>query len=377
MARSTSADQCDEGNIILVFTTAEEERPTYRRGILDTLCYPEGQRLHYSYRRGHIHPALLRPAALQNKKAVVVFVDVDESGAPTYFPLRRLQVLNTEPSIREASPGDLEERVIFSLSLGSFVPYESSEDKGQWHARVASFDESREFREQIPRYFVIPASDVFTGRTPPTLTAWESLVKCLSKSVKLGSAVFLSVGRLRKGDQRKSEIPLEEYKAYGPTYHVLPGNVYKLDLALYEKPTGMRQTQLTLSSSSETLQVNPPFQSVVSGLVQQTAIIACRRTVEETIAVVSIKVREPVKGRVNTPNPVFLLRIGMSRWALVHFVLLVTFGSLFLSVDMDVAREAFSSTTPAIAAVLIKLLGSGLLAWAAYIAFRKLPSGGP
>jgi hypothetical protein len=377
VSTSSAAQQDLKNGIVLLFTTAEEKKPGYRRGILDTVCYPAEHRIRYSYRRKHIQDDLCKSGALRNRNALVVFVDVDEQGQPTYFPLRRVRIVDIEPPMMDGKPDDPEQRFIFSISLGEFVAYDSSRDSQQWHPFVATFDDKRGFKDKTPSYFVIPAKDDFSGRTRPCLAAWESLVKFLSESHKLRDAVFLSVGHPYEGHPGKSQVPLKEYKAYGPTYHVRPGKVYKLDLALYERPDATRRTQLKLSSSSETLEVNPPFQSVVSGLAQQTAIIACKRTIGETIAVLSVGLREPTKEAINTPNPVFLLRIAIWWPILVGFLLLVGLGSFLLSVDKDVVREAFPWTLPAVTALLSKALGSVFLVGAAHLAFRKLPSGGP
>lgn len=112
---------------------------------------------------------------------------------------------------------------------------------------------------------------------------------------------------------------------------------------------------------------------MVSGLVQQHAILSCKRTVEEAESALSVEIGEPVENIVNTSNPVFLLKMDVSRQILVAFIVLVFMGSLLVSSDKDAL--AVFTCSPDLWGWLAKIAGSALLALAAYLGFRKFPSG--
>jgi hypothetical protein len=76
---------------------------------------------------------------------------------------------------------------------------------------------------------------------------------------------------------------------------------------------------------------------------------------------------------VNTPSPVLFLQMSISRSTLWTFVVLVFLGGLLVSLDKE--TMATISCSPALFIWLAKLLGSVCLARAAFLAFRKLPSG--
>jgi len=166
--------------------------PTYRRGILDALCYPKGHILEYSYRLRNVHSDL-RPAEAGNSrtslKGIIVFVDVDygepdkTTGARTfervaYFPLRRVTI-HKFPSLRSGQPINERERASYFLQLGEFVEYDVAKGIDQWNATIAGFNSVRSFRGAIPQYFVVPGRDVVLSSINAQM-AWED-VELLSR----------------------------------------------------------------------------------------------------------------------------------------------------------------------------------------------------
>ncbi len=384
MARSQStpakgAGPPAEGETVLVYTIADEHRPTYRRGILDTLSYPNGHMLEYSYRRTQVQePFRDRYDQLTDRSGVVIFVDMNDKDEPTYCPLRRVTFLEPRHQSQTMKSEDPREKIIFPLLLGDFIEYSESANHREWHARLTGLDPKRQFEGGKPKLFVIVANDTFGHSRRAPLTAWENLVTALSSSTKLRGAVFLKLGHLRGVSALRPELDVQKIRKYWRGYELRPGGVYTLDLGIFEGPraagSGAPPTRVTLSSSCATLEINQPVQSVVSGLAQQSALLACKRTIEDTVAVLNVKVKEPVKGIVNTASPVFLLRISVARWVLILFLLFVFTGSLLISIDSKLVSELITTRSPGVDALLLKGLGSISLAAAAYLGFSKLPS---
>jgi hypothetical protein len=364
--------------IVYIFTTGANSKPTYRRGILDLLTYPTGHVQQFSYRRSDIRPSVNQLlSSPTEKKAVVVFVDMDPQALATYVPLRWVNILEILPPLVSDRGYDPEERVKFFLEIGNYVEYQRSEGFRQWHQHLSSLDANREVKAGRATYFVVSGPNIFSAPQASGLLSWENLVTSVSHSSRFRDAIFLRLNHLRTYGEEQAEIPLCSY-SHGPRSYLLrPGQAYQLDFDVFANPKATRSQKdsgvVTLTCSSELVEVTKPFQSVVSGLVQQSVILSCKRTIEETGAALSVEIGEPVEGVVNTPSPVLFLQMSISRSTLWTFVVLVFLGGLLVSLDKE--TMATISCSPALFIWLAKLLGSVCLARAAFLAFRKLPSG--
>jgi hypothetical protein len=361
--------------IVLLFTAARTDKPTYRRGALDALAYPSGQIVRYSYRVGQIQKSLRSVEQLPSDgAAVIVLVDEATDGAVTYFPLRRVKILDGLPFSAGQEP-ILRERRQLSLELGDFVAYAHTQNPRQWHARISEFDQAREITGNKPSFFVIQANDIFRATLPSVGTAWEDVVVNVSASHSLEQASFVRVEH-PKSVETGADLPLTG--AFDMKAYVLqPGSLSRLNFAIYSKDG--RETKVQLKSSAEDLfTVNQPFQSVVSGVAEKRAYIACKRTVEDRTAILSLEVAGDSTDVtvVNSPNPVFLIKTSVPLSKLLLFVALVLFGAFFVSWDPELVKQLWCTSHDKILGLLAKGVGAILLALAAWLAFRKLPSGG-
>ena len=355
--------------MLLFYTGAEEKNPTYRRGILDCLSYPSGHMLNFSYRRQYIHPDLL-PRDLTGDAALIVYVDLDAHRKATYMPIRVVQVVK-HASFRGVAE---RERLGFTFCLGDFVSYPGrGQDAHQhWHSRLAPFDAGRTVEDRL-EYFVIQSD--FNPSTSATAAGWEEVVAAVGHSNQLRNAVFV---RLALRNLESSGAPPLKQVAEQQVYQMRPGTVYALDLSVYRNPPAdggpAAEAKITLSRSSELLEVGQPFQSVVSGLAEQTALLSCKRTIEKNLVALGVTTEEPVANIVNTPHPFFLLRISLPWEDLALILFFVFLGSFLVALDKDSIATLFAERA-AFLAVVSKWLGAGCLAAAAFIGLRKLPSG--
>jgi len=396
MPEEPSKVEEQKSDLTLFYTSAEDNRPTYRRGILDALCYPEGHILQYSYRLRNIHPDL-RPRQAGTVGAplsgVIVFVDVeyitsDKPTVPpsfarvTYFPLRRVSIAGF-PSLKAGQQLAERERTSYFLRLGEFVEYNATENESQWNAKIAAFDPVRFFQGKIPQYFVVPGKDVLSSSSNAQ-TAWEDVVTTLAKSARLNRATFLRIGSLQEVGRNENILP----RAFAEerVYEVRPGRIYRLNFSLFESGTqpGSRPETVARirSSSSGFLQVDQSYQSAVSGISERSALIACKRTTEETISVLSIEVGDSKEAIVNAPNPNLLVRLSLPNYILKAFVILIFLGGFLVSLDDKVVSEMsllfgdFVTKYPEFWTLCCKLAGAACLAVAGWLTFRELPSKG-
>ncbi len=374
---------------VLIYTTAAPSKPSYRRGILDALCYPNGHILPYSYRRHHIRPELLENTKrLAGKNAVIIFVDLDPEHHVTYFPLRRVKIRDVIFETGTANQPAERERVNLSLELYDFVEYQGP-DKAQWQERVERFDSSRQIQNERPSYFVIEGSDTFPRSCHSVATAWEDLVTAVSKSAGFAKAVFLRLDHIRPYDSNRESKSRYSHEHGRLVYNLRPGSIYRMNFSVFEilNSNSGNGTELEiLTSAKDVVEAVQPFQSVVSGVAEKSTLIVCKRTIEKVITTLTVCLKGPAANEVNTPNPTIFARVSVSLVTLAGFLALIFFGSLFVSIDKAVVSEAFATWHPAILAhfaggypasmaLVLKIVGASLLAWAAFLAFRKLPSG--
>jgi len=358
--------------MLLFYTGAELDKPTYRRGILDTLSYPSGHALEYSYRRQNIDPRLV-DTDLKGRRAAIVFVDVDDQNHATYMPVRLAQVVKHSP-LAGAAP---RERIGFTLSLGGFVTYpdDAPNPQNTWHDDLLPLDVSRKVNGHF-RYFVIDSN--FAPGGAATAKAWEDAVAAVARSSKLRGAIFVKLDLKNLDNPNPPKL-----RSVGErqVYQLRPGKVYGLDLCVYQNPPAggdaAREAKIALTRSSELLEVGQAFQSAVSGLAQQTALVSCKRSIEKNLVALGVTIDEPVANVVNTPHPFFLLRISLP-WVVPTLIVVSAFlGSFFVALDADTIKEILPklANQSGFISVVAKWLGGAFLAFTAYLGFRKLPSG--
>lgn len=366
----------EEKPILLIYTVPQQGRPTYRRGILDALCYPHDHIIEYSYRRQHIAAKLLKDLSqLQEREGVIILVDVNPSGEVKYYPLRRVKVQRVSDSRGKATPPSNRERVNLGLSLADYVQYTAGHE---WHGLIQKLDPTRLIADGKPTYFVIEGTDGFNASPHSVRAAWQDTVEAASETALLRGAVFLRLDHLRQIQPSETEVPRRNDGRYGLVYSLRPAQMYRLDFSVFEKVASPEQvrkeTKITIDSgSSELFEITQPFQSIVSGLAEKSSLIACKRTIEDRHTTLSLKVEEPSSAIVNAPNPVLFVRISVSRWILLAFGLCIIFGSLLVSVDKDVVGD-FTPAASSLAVWLLKIVGAILLSLAGLLGFRKLPS---
>jgi hypothetical protein len=367
--------------------------------VLDAVCYPNGHLIQYSYRRKHVHPVLREdPTALVGREAVIIFVDSDGKGQVTYFPLRRAKIHAATFEEGQLSPPALKERIKLYLQLDDYVRYDDYEGERQWHERVQQFDAIREIVSAKPKYFVIGGEDVFQASPHSSPSAWEDLVTVMSKSKDFPDAVFLRLGHIKgyRASRFRSDSDQEvsrRYEADRLVYLLRPGDIYRLDLSVYESPSASPGDGANLeikASAKDSLDVDQPHQSFVSGLAEKSALIACKRSIESIITTITVRAeRAGISGKlVNAPSPTLFVRIGVDWWIVPLFVVVVFVGGFAISIDTGLAKElwvlGWPFTTrfltkligaPVTTTFLTRLIGAAMLAGAAFLGFRKLPSG--
>ena len=202
--------------------------------------------------------------------------------------------------------------------------------------------------------------------------------------------VFI-LGNIRQiGDDADCDfVPYGKDQAAQKAYQLRPNTVYKLDLHVYDlRHTADSAQEITVRSSSDLLTVSQPFATTVGGPSDHSVLIACKRTIENTLATFEVDLKQQVdepeaqtkdgakarSANVIAAKPIYMLSISVSRGLLWGFIAFVFVGVLLTNLSKDVFADLHLSR-PDTFALIAKIVGAICLAIAAFLGFRKLPSG--
>jgi hypothetical protein len=379
--------------LIYLFSSAPPDRPNYKRGVLDALCYPNGHQLELSYKKSYLQPPLFdKRSSLKGVKGAIVFVDFKRITNPApehlFIPIRFVNVLEVSPK-EEAKTYRDTTRVYVRVELQDLISYESKSDADIKNLAGRPIPPSGSGSGGTKYFYVVNGPNVFPHKCDfSQRDVWDQLVGQIAQATTLKNCVFLSAGHVRPfvGTSVCDLLPRgDEQKAYD----VRPNTVYRLDLRVYE-PGSLTQIglpEIKVLSSSDLISVSRPFATAVGGPEDNSVLIACKRTVESTLAtlVVDVTGRTAASGTNETfgqpavstdvvaSKLLYLLSMQPPKAVVAWFVFLIFLGFFLTSTSKDFYSDWVS--LPERWAVLSKVAGAMCLASAGFLAFRKLPSG--
>lgn len=376
-----------EDKIVYLFSSAPPNRPNYKRGVLNALCYPSGHQLDLSYRKSYISPYLFNNrGTVSGKKGIFVFLDYKKPDHD-FIPIRFVTVL--ELSLREEAQQFLDtSRIYIRVELGDLIAFDPKSNDlirslpGRPRVPTSSSLAGTDYFYAVEGLDHFPLHSQYAQRD-----IWDHLVEKVADASSLNDCVFLSVGHIRQFTQ----VERCGFSSYGEgqkAYRLRPNSIYQLDLRVYDKRHAPDSTQeVVIRSSSDLLGVSQPFVMGVGGPTDHSALIVCKRTVENTLAtlVVDLQAQDSTSegaGKISrTPavsviaaKPRYLLQIAPPRSLIFWFCGLVFLGAFLTSTSAEFYRDFVCY--PEGWALASKMLGGICLSAAAYLAFRKLPSGG-
>ena len=379
--------------MIYLFSSVPPDRPAYKRGVLDALCYPSGHRMEISYQRRYVAPLLIdRRSELREQPAAFVFVDYNAQADHNFVPIRRAKILGFGPK-EDAALYSATSRFYVQLELGELIHFDEPLNEAiksiagrpvpyREQARPGDYFYMLEAGDVLPQHNILSQRDI-----------WDGLVEKASHSKSLTNCIFLSTGHIRKHSDGDACL-ITAFGLEDLAYRILPNTVYKLNLRIYDRRKASIGTQeIVVRSSSDLLSVSQAFPTTLGGSAEYSVVIVCKRSIERSVAALILDVRELMTARapgdrdeagqaageptsdVICAKPQYLLSISPPRLLVVVFVIFVFFGILLTSTSKEFF-DALNCVRSVLWAPLAKVLGAASLASAAYIAFRKLPSGG-
>jgi hypothetical protein len=345
---------------------------------LDSLAYPPGHRIVMSYQKKYVQPALLDEDSLVNRDAAIIFVDSKDRGEDHGFiPIRFARIV-------ECMTAPMSTRIELRVEFGELIPPDLLAESSIRVLPMRPRPYSSGARPGAEYYFALEDTPVLRPANPYQHTAdiWEDLAALMAKSHTLADTVLLSLSSIRNYAGKEQE--LQVYRKRDRVYNLRPNTIYEMDVRVFETAL----TDLEVRSSSDVLGVAQAFPTTVGGLGNYRVILSCKRTLETSLAVLAIdlagdkaaeKTAKTIAPQVRNARPVYLVQIAPSKPLLGTFVVVAFAGLLFTSLSKDFFKAhaaAGLSMDAELAELVAKMVGSALLAIAAWLAFRKLPGGG-
>jgi hypothetical protein len=387
--RTTNPAKQDD--LVYLFSSVPPNRPQYKLGVLNALSYPTGHLLELSYRKTYFASSLLENRAyVRGRPGVFVFLDYKPLPEDFEFiPIRHVKVLDISPKEPAQAYQD-STRFYVRVELGELISFED-----KWNVKIKEIPG----RPCAPKGRGSAGSDyyyVLEGRNPfqsPSAYSqrdiWDHLTEKVAAAKSLKDCVFLSVGPVRPF-AKDMPCELRELGTEQKAYRLRPSTIYRMDLRVFDPGERSELPQeIHVRTNSDLFAVSEPYATTVGGPVDRSVLIACKRTIEATLATLLVDVQPLGVGKtdlkppgpylppdnVNAARPLYLLAIAPPWWVLWAFVACVFIGLFLTSTSAEFYQDFFCR--PAVWALASKVIGAVFLAVAAYLAFRKLPSGGP
>lgn len=389
MSRPVSPGQSD--NLLYLFSSAPSDRPTYKRGVLDVLCYPNGHQLEFSYKKSYLQTPLFdQRASLKGAKGAIVFVDFNRITKPTldhsFVPIRFVNIMEVSPKEDAKAYRDAT-RIYVRVELQNLISFDSRWDSEIKALKGRPIPPSDRVVGGRDYFYVVSGKDLFPRTCDfSQRDVWDQLVQVVSTATTLKNCVFLSTEHPRPYLEPSPYLPLLGAKR--KAYHLKPNSIYLMDLRVFEPGTSAGFPQIEVKSSSDLIAVSSPFATAVGGPADHSVLIECKRTIESSVAalVVDVSARVVMGGTsqnlgqtaastdVIAAKPQYLLSIEPSNSVKWAFFILVFAGFSLTSTSKEFWGDWVC--WPERFAVASKIIGAFFLACAAFLAFRKLPSGG-
>ena len=357
-------------------------------GVLNALCYPSGHCMELSYQKSYVSPSIFENRkAWKDRTGYFVFIDYKggKDGDHSFIPIRKVQVKKIYP-VEEAQEYADSTRIYFRIELGELILF-----KEEWNEQIKSVP-SRPTPNSQPTCYVLGHSDFSPGSSKRSQRdIWDDLVVHVAASKSLNDCVFLSTGHIKEFENHQacSFTPYKDREGAEKAYQLRPSSIYELGLRVFNTRHSAESTQeIVVRSSSDLLVVSQPFATTVGGPSDHSVLISCKRTIENTLATLEVSLKQradtadpaPKEGQalpatnVIAAKPLYRLSLSVSRGLLWGFIGLVFVGVFLTSTSKEIFAD-LCLTKPDTWAMLAKFVGAGCLAGAAFLGFRKLPSG--
>jgi hypothetical protein len=354
--------------ILLAYTTATDARPLYRRDSLNAVALPKGWTITLSYRSKWIAPGLI--AELNDD----LFVDCEMlflvARGEQYVPLRYCKVLKTQMAEADLALLHIEMgRRPSDQMVGHFIDFAKEH---QWPFPKLGSDGAGT-RHYLHRIRGI--SDSLQEAT------FETQVSALQQCIEPANSQYFMITRLSQvkrsliipatmqaptlRDREATELTLIDLRA---------GQVYNLEVYVHGDSLRGGESPIEFFFKGDQVDIAEPLLKQYGSGALLSHLIAVKRQYASELATLVIRMRQPDKDSEPRPSAEaqVLLRIRPAWYFWPSTVILFVLGNVGLQMTKD-ALGAFHLSQPDLVVLGAKLAGGGLLAFAAWLAFRTVP----
>jgi len=368
--------------MLLLFTSASDDRPLYRRDLLNVCCEANGTFIRFSYEK-HWFAASVWPkiASLKGDKALIIYCEEsDKFGRHyTYHPIRLTKVVNIYPE---------NESVTIELELEDFFGFDNL--KWQNSTIIESFQDYVVKSEDQPT----PKDDNRVRRYVREETpwagaiyskAWIPLIRHVRELIGLRQCYFFSIQPSNGFGESPSFIAAEHsFEQSRTVYSLRSGRNYEVTLyVILGKDAAYKIPSLSIAEAIPSLSVSGPFVRQRPLGFQADFVLHGKRTFEEERGLLVVTMPADSPKEVRSSEIQALIKFGVSPFLIPATILLLVLGPVLISLSPDLLRETATYLGahpgnefvrhPLAYSWLFKLFGIIAFASGAFLGTRKLP----
>ena len=357
--------------MLILFTKLKENRPFYKRDLLNACSLPAGDRILFSYRAEWLSRGVSAApdGDLVGKQVLVSFAEEkpttsDERLPPLYYHPIRFGVVLGQSKV--------EGSITFEVELTKFFDY------GKHSSAID--DTMAKFQLYVTKSKDTPANGCFVREDddsylPDQCVKYLPLLQHVRKLNGLDKSIFCVL----REDACSSEFsaPKRANRNGQDECSLIGGSEYRIGiLAIFGSQA--QQIVPTLALSSGLGSMSGPFVRQRSSGVEVDYWISLRRLFQKDMGILSLRAVDPNDSTaVVSSDLTWLLRVGVTTWHVWAAIAFIVLGAAIGSVAPDQLTTLGVSRSAIEWSLAGKVLGSILLGFGVWLGFSRLPLKAP
>jgi hypothetical protein len=368
--------------MLLLFTSASDERPLYRRDLLNVCCEAKGTFIRFSYeKQWFAEDVWSKIASLKGNKALIIYCEKNSKYGRhyTYHPIRLTKVVDTYPE---------NESVTIELELGDFFAFDNF--KGDTAGIIDSFQgyvvrsedqPTPTDRNKVRRY----VREDTEWASAAYSQAWLPLIRHVRELSGLCNCYFFSIQQSNGfGESPSFMIPRYSFEHSRTVYKLKSGRSYEVSLYVVQgKEAVYKIPKLSIAEAIPSLSASGPFVRQRPLGFQADFVLHGKRAFEKERGLLVITMPADVPKDVRSSEIQALIEFGVSPFLIPLTILFLVFGPVLISLSPDLIRETALNLGAhpgnefvkhqLVYSWVFKVLGAISFALGAFLGTRKLP----
>jgi hypothetical protein len=268
--------------IVVISTSAPNDRPGYRRDLLKCVCLPNGSPVWFTYRRRWIDAELLQnKERYQGRDAVIVFCDVQANRNDTFhfIPIRYAKIVHIDYE-GAASSNDPNAYIAINFSLEGYVRYSDvSNEMNYWQNWITNqgssdnYPRTRNHPEEGKARFLFTRSRPTLAKDTPEKTSWAYMCSHLDNAQTLHQCTLYRITEIYEYSQKDVTHAKKGVYRDRETRIFETGKTYRVSLQFYLDPGKSLLRTIGARASNTAIRLSPMLVEH-RGLITDASIIA-------------------------------------------------------------------------------------------------------